>query len=252
MPFELDDILSAAGRKAFLADQYARYQVKALAHLHAQFAPAMAILPEKHAVEFIDRAYAHAAYKGLQRTREHLHYLNLCMFWGLSFDTDPQYRTALMRAGWQPDAAQPDMDTDRLRIAVKRRHTLLAADFATPRRIVAAFAELYDRPDAAHDAASGVRLIERAFPAQFAAVPVENWMDLAHVVHRRSAPMGLADVDVTACVGLAALFGADFLDDPRFHWAREALELRDTQHRRDTLAAGVQRYWDALSPETEG
>ena len=251
MSLNVSDIFSPKARQVHAAERYRTYRENALSYLGAEFAPAMRILDQDQALAFIDAAYDIGTRKGLSSERDHFHHLNICMFWGLHFYSDPQYQELLRRAGWERKLQQPRFDPNALRIEIKRRHNCMSADFSDPRRIIEAFAGLYDSPDASYQIEDDLRLIAQAFPAQFAMVPASDWVVMAETVRRRCVVFGVQEVDLSACVGLAAIFGAGFVDDPRFHWAEYALRKPRLQEKRIELGGAVQRYWAALSQNSD-
>lgn len=253
MSLSVDDFLNAGTLRPLVEERLLAYQTKAMALLRKHFAPFARPVPDADLRRFVAESHARAKARGIVSEREQLHYLTIAFQWGIGFDTDPQYRAALRRAMWLDEDDRPMQvsDTLLLRGEIPAWQDSIAPDLANSANIRDRLFELYRRGVAEPGYPRALRLLQDSFPTRFRATPQQDWIGFCDSVHARIDRLALEVVDVYCCVALAVHFGHDFMNDPRYPWAGEALanDGRSLEARRIAFGEAIVSYWDGLTSE---
>jgi hypothetical protein len=101
---KLDDFATTAGKAAWRKEAIRGYEDRAILFFRKQFKDLSPQLDDAQLRDVVRLAYNNASDAGIESEQNHWKYLTCVAFWGSYFATDPQYASALDRAGWQkPD-----------------------------------------------------------------------------------------------------------------------------------------------------
>lgn len=246
--------ITPAGADAYRLEKKLDEQRKAVAFLQGPFARETAGLDAAALAEIARLGLSHAGQRGITALRDRQRYLIPAMFWGSFFEQDPQYHRALSRCWWFDAQGLPTGSTHISAVIaeIDRMQARIAPDLSDPRRPVETLALLYRR----HSGETVTRAIlidtmAKCWPARFALMegPVlDAYLVAAEEPVRR---FQLRSVDAVAYVCLSMHLGVRFVDDPRFPWARRALEPdgRPDEERRLAFGQAVLAYWRATTSQ---
>lgn len=246
----LESVLTDKASDCLTEERILNYKRNATAYLYKEFAPALRVLTDEEVQAVAHVAYVNARRRGIKSEREHFKYLVPVMFWGSHFETDPQYRGALQRAGWLDDHgnAVTGANFGSLFEEIDRWHEAVISDTETSRRLQHGFMRLYSD---ANLNASPVTVLESnklLWPARCQQLSPSDHSTLVDASLDVAQLYGLKGADAVAYCCLAMYFGYRFVEDPRFPWAKAALSdtAQDDEERRLGLGSGVVKYWNGL------
>ncbi len=141
-------ILSNVEMQGFTRYRIYHYEKRAMAFFRKQFPKLAKPLSNDQLRKVIQLAYDNAKKRGITTERDHFKYLIIVAYWGIFFETDPQYQTALKKAGWINSDGQVLQHAYLPKLLREiDKHTLsIATDLASYKRVSLSLREVYTQP----------------------------------------------------------------------------------------------------------
>lgn len=251
---KLEDFITEKTLEPFIEERRASYEDKAIGFLRKEFAPALRLLDDDQLRKVVKLAYGNARKRDIATEREHLKYLIPVMFWGSHFESDPQYRTELIRAGWICHDGQQQRHSYVAPVLeeVDNRVTAVMSDLEKPRDIIAGFSQIYKETRSKTTLPIVVKHMLSIWPARTKLMAEENQHAFIQAANSIAQRLNFKGNDSIMYICFAQHFGYRCTDDPLFPWIKEALsdDGRSQDERRLCLEEGVLKYWDGLLDET--
>lgn len=238
----LSQVKIPAGEAAVLDERRSAYMHTALAYLNKQFATSMLFCSSADQEALVRLAYDGATRRGFLRERDHLRYLCASMYLGVGFESDPQHRSSLVRAGWlQPNGAlRQSGDFDALFALVNHWLSLTACDCRDGSHLITKLRNAVAVGETASSTTSVRRLLEEVWPDRMEVLKVPDRDAVARTGLEQAARFGLRGGDAVLCAALGVHLGYWFHSDPQYPDLGAALRKDGTaEDRRLALADAI-------------
>lgn len=248
----LSQVKTSQGQDAVIAERRASYTQKAIAFLNKTFHDDMALCPPDQQLRLVKLAYSAASKRGLMRERDHLQYLSICVYWGVAFDTDPQHRPAMIRAGWlkADGALRASTDFDALLAAVNHWLCLTQCDCDDGPDVVARLRHAMIAGDAFRTTSQAQQILQDVWPDRFGVLSPQIRDAATHAGLEQASVLGLRGGDAILYAALAIHFGYWFHSDPHYSDLGAALRSEGSDaDRRLALAHAIKTRWAATTGE---
>lgn len=251
MALYLEEFVNEQTLKPLAEHRIRRYEDRAIAFLHEQFAPETGLLSDDDLRKAVQLAYGNARRRGIRSERDHLKYLIPVMFWGSHFETDPQYHARLVRSGWlSGDGKRIDNAyLGGILHEVDEITSQSAADFSDPVNFERGFAEIYQAGEKRRITLDAVAFhLARIWPARYRLMPQANRDRFIKKAMGIAYSLNFGGMDAVTYTCLSLHFGYRFAGDPLFSWAARALadDGRSFEERRLSLGNAIIEYWNTL------